>query len=366
MLWTWLRRHPNLVDAAIVLALAAGYVGGAAHSRQWSDGVPLAALQVAPLLLRRRYPLTVLAVVTAMWIAYVAAVGGVVPIATAVAIYTVAAELPRTRALLAATAAVAASTLAALALGEWSRAAGDFIPFVAAWVIGDSLRTRRAYTEALEERAERLEREREAEAARARAEEQARIARELHDVIAHNVSVMVVQAAAANEVFESRPELAREALQAIEASGRSALEELRRLLGVVRGDGADYAPQPGLERLEELVDQVRAAGLAVAVSVAGPPRVLPAAIDLSAYRVVQEALTNTLKHARATRAEVALHYGADELGVEVRDDGEGGGNGDGAGRGLIGMRERVSAFGGSLEAGPAPAGGFAVSARFPL
>jgi signal transduction histidine kinase len=366
MLWNWLRRHPNLVDVAIVLVLAAGYVGGTAHQREWSDGVPLAALQVVPLILRRRYPLAVLTAVTAMWIAYVAVVGGIVPIATAVAIYTVAAELPRKRALPAATVAVAASTLAALALGEWGRAAGDFIPFVAAWVIGDSLRTRRAYTEALEERAERLERERAAEAARARAEEQARIARELHDVIAHNVSVMVVQAAAANEVFESRPERAREALEAIEKSGRSALEELRRLLGVVRGDGADYAPQPGLERLDELVGQVRAAGLVVAVSVAGTPRRLPVAIDLSAYRVVQEALTNTLKHARATRAEVALHYGDEELGVEVRDDGEGGGNGDGSGRGLIGMRERVSAFGGSLQTGPAPAGGFKVSARFPL
>ena len=366
MLWNWLRRHPNFVDVAIVLALAAGYVGGAAHNRDWSVGVPLAALQVAPLLLRRRYPRAVLAAVTALWIVYVTAVEGVPPIATSVAIYTVAAELPRTPALRAAGIAVAASTLAALTLGDWSRAAGDLIPFVAAWVIGDSLGTRRAYTEALEERAERLEREREAEAARARAEEQARIARELHDVIAHNVSVMVVQAAAANEVFESRPERAREALQAIEASGRSALEELRQLLGVVRDDGAEYAPQPGLDRLDELVDQVRAAGLAVAVSIAGTPRALPAAIDLSAYRVVQEALTNTLKHARATRAEVARSYRDEELGVEVRDDGEGGGNGDGTGRGLIGMRERVSAFGGTLEAGPAPTRGFSVSARFPL
>jgi signal transduction histidine kinase len=366
MVWNWLRRHPNLVDVVLVLALAAGYVGGAAHNHEWTGGVPLATLQVAPLLVRRRYPRTVLAVVTAMWIVYIAAVGGVPPVATAVAVYTVAANLPRTEALRTGAFAVAASTIAPLGLGEWNRAFGDLIPLVAAWVIGDNLGTRRAYTRALEERAERLEREQEAERARAVAEEQARISRELHDVIAHNVSVMVVQAAAANDVFDSRPERAREALRAIEASGRTALAELRRLLGVVRGDGADYAPQPGLDRLDELVAQVRAAGLAVAVSVEGAPRPLPTGIDLSAYRVVQEALTNTLKHAHATRADVSLRYGSDELDVEVRDDGSGAGNGDGGGRGLIGMRERVTAFGGSLVAGPAGTGGFAVEARFPL
>ncbi len=198
------------------------------------------------------------------------------------------------------------------------------------------------------------------------AEEQARIARELHDVIAHNVSVMVVQAAAANDVFDTRPEKAREALEAIESTGRSALAELRRLLGVVRGDGAEFAPQPGLDGLDELVAQVRSAGLAVAISVEGAPRPLPAGIDLSAYRVVQEALTNTLKHAHASRADVALRYGEDTLDVEVRDDGSGNGNGGGSGSGLIGMRERVVAFGGSLSTGPGAGGGFTVSARFPL
>ena len=233
-------------------------------------------------------------------------------------------------------------------------------------MLGDNLGTRRAYTKALEERAERLERERNAERARAVAEEQARIARELHDVIAHNVSVMVVQAAAANDVFDTRPERAREALHAIEASGRSALAELRRLLGVVRGDGAEFTPQPGLDRLDDLVAQVRAAGLAVAVSVEGAPRSLPTGVDLSAYRVVQEALTNTLRHAEATRADVSLRYRDDELDVEVRDDGGGNGERRRPGRGLIGMRERVTAFGGSLETGPPNTGGFGVSARFPL
>ncbi|HEX5246364.1 MAG TPA: histidine kinase [Gaiellaceae bacterium] len=366
MVWNWLRRHPNLVDVALVLALAAGYVGHAAHLEEWAGGVPLAVLQVAPLLVRRRYPRIVLAVVTAGFILQAIAYSPFPPIAQFIAVYTVAANLPRAEGLIAAAIATAAATISLLGLGDVNRAASDLIPLVGAWVLGDNLGTRRAYTSALEERAERLEREQESERARAVAEEQARIARELHDVIAHNISVMVVQAAAANDVFDARPERAREALRAIEASGRSALAEVRRLLGVVRDDGVEYAPQAGLDRIDELVAQVRAAGLAVSVSIDGAPRPLPAGIDLSAYRVVQEALTNTLKHANATRADVSLHYSDDELGVEVRDDGDGSGNGDGHGRGLIGMRERVTAFGGSLEAGPKNTGGFAVSARFPL
>jgi signal transduction histidine kinase len=178
-----------------------------------------------------------------------------------------------------------------------------------------------------------------------------------------------VQAAAANDVFDTRPERAREALRAIESTGRATLAELRRLLGAVRGeDEAEYAPQPGLDRVDELVEQVRATGLHVAVSVEGKPRPLPAALDLSAYRIVQEALTNTVKHAHATRADVALRFGDSTLDVEVRDDGRGAAaeSSDGTGHGLIGMRERVSVFGGSLETGPVPGGGFAVAARFPL
>ncbi len=366
MVWNWLRRHPNLVDVALVLALAAGYVGHAAHLHQWSGGIPLALLQVAPLLVRRRYPRTVLATITGAFVLQAIVYTLVPPVALVIGVYTVAANLSRYDGLVAGAASTAVATIATLALGDYGHAASYLIPLVAAWVVGDNLGTRRAYTSALEERAERLEREREVEAARARAEEQARIARELHDVIAHSVSVMVVQAAAANDVFEARPERAREALEAIEATGRSALAELRRLLGVVRADGAEYTPQPGLDGLDELVAQVRAAGLSVAVSVEGAPRALPAGIDLSAYRVVQEALTNTLKHAHASRADVALRYGDDTLDVQVRDDGTGGGNGGGSGSGLIGMRERVVAFGGSLATGPGAGGGFDVSARFPL
>src|SRR5262249_24107432 len=195
---------------------------------------------------------------------------------------------------------------------------------------------------------------------------QARIARELHDVIAHNVSVMVVQAAAGRDAFEERPQRAREALETIEATGRSALGELRRLLGAVRDGDPDYEPQPGLSGLPTLIDRVRTSGLEVVLHVEGVPTPLPAAVELSAYRVVQEALTNTLKHAMATRVGVGLRYAANELGIEVRDDGRATGTGAGTGSGLIGMRERLAAFGGTLSAGSAPGGGYAVEARFPL
>jgi signal transduction histidine kinase len=366
MVWTWLRRHPLLLDVAIVLGLVVAYGAVAGHQGHWLPGVPLVLLQTVPLVARRRFPLEVLAATTAATVAYGLVYSNPLPFAVAIATYTAAAQLSRRVSLLAAGAAAAVLLIMTAAAGEGGKVRGFGILLAGAWVFGDNLGTRRAYLRALEERAQRLEREQEAERARAVAEEQGRVGRELHDGIAHNVSVMVVQAAAANDVFDARPEQAREALRAIEATGRGALGELRRLLGSVRGDGPDYAPQPGLDRLDDLVAQVRSAGLEVGVRVEGAPRRLPAGIDLSAYRVVQEALTNTLKHAGATRADVALRYGDDELGIEVRDDGTGDGNGGGTGRGLVGMRERVVIFGGTLAVGPVPGGGFAVSARFPL
>jgi signal transduction histidine kinase len=366
MIWNWLRRHPYLADTVIVLALGAGFVGNELRQHRYGIELVLAVLQVAPLLLRRRFPTAVLVVVASAASLYTVVTSShLVPLPTAIATYTVAAQLERRRSLVLTAAAALTFMLSSLAIGGVGPAIAGLIPFAAAWVFGDNLGTRRAYTSELEEKAERLEREREVEAARAVAEEQARIARELHDVIAHNLSVMVVQAAAANDVFDSRPDRAREALRTIEATGRTALGELRRLLEAVRGD-VGLAPQPGLDALDALVSQVRSAGVEVAVKVEGDPRPLPPALDLSAYRVVQEALTNTLKHAGATRADVALRYGDDALDVEVRDNGSGLGNGGGTGRGLIGMRERVVIFGGSLETGPADGGGFAVAARFPL
>jgi signal transduction histidine kinase len=227
---------------------------------------------------------------------------------------------------------------------------------VGAWALGEAVRNRRV---AIRE-----------ETRSAVGEEQARIARELHDVIAHSVSVIVVQAAAARDVFETRPDQARAALESIERAGREALAELRRLLSGVRpGEEADAVdPQPGLDRLDELAAPLRAGGLEVVVRREGAPSSLPAGVDLSAYRIVQEALTNTLRHARATRAEVTVRYDSDAVEVDVRDDGRGAvvHDGEAGGHGLVGMRERASLLGGTLEAGPLPRGGYRVHARLPL
>ena len=242
-----------------------------------------------------------------------------------------------------------------------------------AWLIGDNLRTRRAYLAQLEERAARLEHEREQQATRATLEERARIARELHDVIAHNVSVMVVQASAGEDVFDSDPVRAREALAAVASTGRDALGELRRLLGAIRpGDqeALSYAPQPAIDGLGGLVEQVRDTGLAVELSVDGEVQDLPEATSLCAYRIVQEALTNTLKHAAATRAQIRLRCDPDELTVRVSDNGRGttdaAANSSVGGHGLIGMRERVALFGGEMHAGPSADGGYCVTARLPV
>jgi signal transduction histidine kinase len=202
------------------------------------------------------------------------------------------------------------------------------------------------------------------------AEERARIARELHDLVAHNVSVMVVQAGAERHALPPEQQSTREALTSIEQSGRQALAEARRLLGVLRhGDQSDeLQPQPGVARIGELVEQTRRAGLPVELEVAGEPVGLPAGVDLCAYRVVQESLTNALKHAGPAHARVRLRYDRAALSIDVVDDGPGAAtpDGDGAGHGLIGMRERVTLYGGRIEAGPRPEGGFAVHAELPL
>src|SRR4051812_15421425 len=232
MVWNWLRRHPWLVDVLIVLTLATVFVGRAAKFGRWTAGVPLAVLEVAPLLVRRRFPLPVLVVVTAATCVDAAIYPTTVPLAASIAVYTVAAHLDRRTSLIASTASGVA--IAALAKDSYPSLVQTLLLFGIAWVVGDSLGTRRAYLRELELRAERLEREQRVEAARAVAEEQARIGRELHDVIAHNVTVMVVQAAAGLDAFDDRPHRAREALETIETTGRAALGELRRLLGAVR------------------------------------------------------------------------------------------------------------------------------------
>jgi signal transduction histidine kinase len=226
---------------------------------------------------------------------------------------------------------------------------------VGVWALAEAARNRRA---AIHEATRR-----------AVGEEQARIARELHDVIAHSVSMIVVQASAAEDVFDSRPDQARAALRSIERAGRDALAELRRLLSAVRpGLDEPSGPQPGLDRLDELAEPLRAGGLTVVVRREGPATTLPAGVDVSAYRIVQEALTNTVRHARATRAEVTVRYGPDAVELDVRDDGRStqSGGANGSGHGIAGMRERAALLGGTLEAGPLPGGGYRVHARLPL
>jgi signal transduction histidine kinase len=246
-----------------------------------------------------------------------------------------------------------------------------FISFflLSAWLLGRALGGRTRYASALERHAELLEAEREAQSRAAVAVERARIGRELHDVIAHGVSLMVLQAGGVRRLLGEDQAREREALQAVEATGREALSELHLLLGVLRAPDADGSPEeppPGLGRLDALVQSVRAAGLDVAVEVAGEPRPLPRALDLSAYRIMQEALTNALRHGHAGHADVRIGYGRRRLELEILDDGVGGAAANGTGQGLVGMRERAAMFDGEFQAGPRPEGGFAVRARLPL
>jgi signal transduction histidine kinase len=240
--------------------------------------------------------------------------------------------------------------------------------FAIAWLAGFALRERVVQAEAAEERALHAERERESAARVAVAEERTRIARELHDIVAHAVSVMVLQVGAVRHKLPGELAEENEALQGVERTGRTALTEMRRLLGAMRrdGDGVELGPQPGLDGLDSLVEEVGRAGLPVRLQRDGAPAPLPRAIDLSAYRIVQEGLTNALKHAQASRADVTLHYAPDELRIEIRDDGAAAAGSDGLGFGLLGIRERVKIYGGDMTAGRAPEGGFVLTARLPL
>jgi signal transduction histidine kinase len=238
-----------------------------------------------------------------------------------------------------------------------------------ALLAGDHVRSRRVYLAGVEARAARLEREREQTRQLATEQERARIARELHDVVAHHVSAIAIQAGSGRAVRARDPTAAAEALDPIEAAARQALTELSRLLGVVRRvDAAPREPEPGLDQLDRLLDQARRAGHRVDLVVSGERRPLPSGVELSAFRIVQEAMTNVLKHARGAPVEVWLGFARGELSIEVADRGgvAVAPAAEGTGHGLIGMRERVAMFGGRLDAGPAPDGGFRVSASLPL
>ncbi|MEV7864544.1 sensor histidine kinase [Streptomyces sp. NPDC088124] len=391
--YEFLRRHPRGVDsfwAVLLLGISLLWavqqnLGVERRLVAMAVAVPL-SLAVA---LRRQAPERMLVLVAAVGVAQLAlnVHPGPADFAMLVVIYTVAARGgPRWASRSALVGGVLAAPLSQVrwSTGEGGIAGGIFftvvltVPFVLAWVLGDSMRTRSAYFAQLEERATRLEKEREAQAKVAVAAERARIARELHDVVAHNVSVMVVQADGAAYVLDAAPDQAKQALETISTTGRQALAEMRRLLGVLRtGDAkesGEYVPQPDVGQIEDLIENVRAAGLAVDFKIEGTPRPLPSGVELTAYRIVQEALTNSRKHGGPdVGASVRLVYFDDGLGLLVEDDGRGAahelyedGGADGRGHGMIGMRERVGMVGGTLDAGPRPGGGFRISALLPL
>jgi signal transduction histidine kinase len=324
-------------------------------------GAALLAVQIVPLVWRRRAPLAVMLVVVGAGVAYGIAElpDPAIMFAPVLATYTLAAHRPRAVTVPWALAGVAIGAVALLLTPDADVAdvAVNYFVFVTAWLLGDTVRGQR-------ERVALIDAQREEESRRAVADERVRIARDLHDVVAHHLSVIVVQAEAAQEVLASRPDRAGEAMGAVADTARSALGELRRVVGVLRSEGG-RAPQPDLDAVDDLVASVRQAGLTVAVRTEGRPRAVGGVVGVAAYRVVQEALTNVLRHAAARRAEVALAYGDDDLVVTVSDDGRGGSGGNG-GHGLAGMRERVTVLGGSLDAGPRAEGGFAVRARLPL
>jgi signal transduction histidine kinase len=365
-----------LLATAIAVAAASAASGATSEQPQQTILTALAFLAASTFVVRRVYPVLVLAIVVVVTAFFTAVYGGYWPFAAILAFYSVAAHSPRRTALVAGIVGLVALAIpiASLEGGQgpeslspdnWSQVAlfaGRLAPLVAAWILGDNMRTRRAYIRAVEDRAEQLEREQEANARRAAAEEQARIAREVHDVVAHNLSVIIVQATAAERVFGSDPRSAERAVKAVGRTARQALDELRGVLGVAAE--TDLAPQPTLASLDPLIEQVRAAGLDVVLETEGTPRRLPSPLELSAFRIVQEALTNTLRHANAQSATVRVRYGGDALTVEVVDDGVAQ-NGTG-GRGLIGMRERAASFGGEVETGPDADGGFRVAARLPV
>ncbi|MEW1867965.1 sensor histidine kinase [Streptomyces caelestis] len=394
LLYDFLRRHPTWVDGfwAVVLFGISVFSGAAVEEPQGTDRtaliVPVALLLSLVVALRRRMPERMLLLALAVGLGQLITDVATLPadFALLVIVYTVAAVGARWASRLALTAGLCAAPLAQLRwpnedVGVATNLAVmvlQTVPFALAWVLGDSIRTRRAYFAQLEERAARLEKEREAQAKVAVAAERARIARELHDVVAHNVSVMVVQADGAAYVLDAAPDQAKKALETISSTGRQALAEMRRLLGVLRTgehqEAGEYVPQPDVRQIEDLVEQCRGSGLPVDFKVEGTARPLPSGVELTAYRIVQEALTNTRKHGGPhVGASVRLVYFDDGLGLLVEDDGKGAphelyeeGGFDGQGHGLIGMRERVGMVGGTLDAGPRPGGGFRISVLLPL
>jgi signal transduction histidine kinase len=380
-LWSLGRRF--WFDALLVVGIGvqiAGAVVGQGRTNgpegpMWLD-IILGPLIVAPLLFRRRFPFGAPIAVGAAVVIASFADNALVPfdfvtfLAGVSAVFLLA-QLRDPRQAVAGL-AMAVGVEAVVVHNDPRGQLGQFIfvsiIFTVVWVVGFSLGRKFAEADEARERAARAEREREQRARDAVAEERARIARELHDVVGHSVSVMTVQASGVRRLLRPDQEREREALLVVERTGREALAEMRRMVGVLRRpeEAPALAPQPSLEHVERLVAQAREAGLPVELRVEGEAVELPAGVDLTAYRLVQEGLTNAIKHAHATRAEVLVNYGDEEIEVMVSDDGRGVGNTDGGGHGLVGMRERVSVYGGELDAGPQPGGGYRLRARLPL
>ena len=376
-----LAANPMLVDAAIAFGLTAlalfSFAAGAPDLGPSNLlNLTLILLQTVPLIVRRRYPVAVLLIVAGALYAQLlilpagAMLNAVVGLL--VALYTVGERLERGPSLALTVLVAAILGILMFRLNGFPNGLQPFIQtmfFVfAAWYVGDASRIRRLYTGAVEEQARLLESERAERERRAILEERERIARELHDAVTHYVSVIVIQAGGALRALDRRPAEARGALEAIDTTGRAALTDMRRMLGVM-GEGDSQDPLPGLDRLGDLLEQVRAAGLSVELAVEGNRRSLDPALELSAYRIIQEALTNSLKHAGGGRARVSVCYGPDSLDISIDDE-----RGPGSAppvepvhdaRGLVGMRERVAMFRGTFAAKPTRIG-FRVTAHLPV
>ena len=365
-----------LATVFLVLALIGHFADTGSGDVTYRDPDALSVLltlgATVPYYFRRHAPLAVLVVseVAVVLLTTREYQTGAAPTVLLVGVYTVAAWSPkRDRAIGIAALAVGLAIVSAVGIPGASGAELVFnaVLYTAAYLFGSTVRNRRLYLEQLEQRAARLEQEREEEARRAVAEERLHIAQELHDVVAHSMGVIAVQAGVGAHVIDTDPDEAKKSLEAISQTSRTTLAEIRRMLGMLReDDGASYTPAPGLADLDRLVRDIESAGLEVDVKREGTQSDLPPGVDFTAYRIVQEALTNVLKHAGPARATVTIGYDPGNLSLEIVDDGRGvNGRADAGGHGLIGMRERVAVYGGSFAAGPRTGGGFGVSIQLP-
>jgi len=381
--FAWYRGlNPWLVDGVIATVFTglslAGTLGGGDSARELRDPDALAVILALgcalPFYVRRHAPLLCVLLSTASLVALATLdyAAGVQSQILLLAVYSVGSHesgLRRAIGFVAVELGVLVVAVVGIADAETSGLVGAGAFYAAAFFFGTTMRSRRLYQEQLEERAAIVAREHEEAAARAVTDERLRIAQELHDVVAHSMGVIAVQAGVGAHVIDTDPREAKRSLDAISVTSRTTLAEIRRLLGVLRADGdsAEYAPAPGLADLGRLVAEIGAAGLPVDVVTLGTPEPIPPGIDLTAYRIVQEALTNVLKHAGPARAEVTVGYEPDVLTLRITDDGRGpGGRTAEGGHGLLGMRERVAVYGGELDVGPRIGGGFRVTARLPL